>query len=113
MRYALLSATFALFAFTATAEAGAPTSSPMLSAAVVDNSVRVIPVASGCGRGMIRTPSGRCISERRWRSESRHHRWDRRHDRRYYRERHDDRRWRHHRDRHRPRVYIRPRGPHD
>ncbi|MBC2885417.1 hypothetical protein H7Q97_08355 [Ochrobactrum sp. CM-21-5] len=113
MKYTLLSAAFALFAVTAVAEAGAPVSPAAVPAMAVDGANRAIQVDYRCPRGTVRTPSGRCIRDRRWRSDRRHG-WDR-HSPRYYRERERNRRWRHaHRDRHR--HYVEPRrrrGPHD
>ncbi|KXO77545.1 hypothetical protein [Brucella anthropi] len=107
MRLTLLSAALALFAVTASAEAGTPVA-PAVPAVAVDGVGSAIQIDYRCRRGMVRTPSGRCVTDRRWRDDRRG--WDR-HSPRYER----DRRWRHDRDHRRDRVYIEPRrrGPHN
>jgi len=112
MRFTLISAALALFAITAVAEAGTPVAPAPISAVAANSTGSAIQVDYRCRRGMVRTPSGRCVTDRRWRDDRRG--WDR-HSPRYYRERDRDRRWRHDRDRHRDRIYIEPRrrGPHN
>ncbi|WP_273792787.1 hypothetical protein [Brucella anthropi] len=111
MRLTLLSAVLALFAVTASAEAGT-SFAPIVPSVSVDGVGSGIRVDYRCRRGMVRTPSGRCVTDRRWRDDR--HRWDR-HPPRYYRERDRDRRWRRDRDRYHDRIYIEPRrrGPHN
>ncbi|MBR7651815.1 hypothetical protein KCX83_05700 [Brucella oryzae] len=112
MRFKLLSVAVALFAVTATAEAGTPVAPTPIPAIATDGAVSAIQVDYRCRRGMVRTPSGRCVTDRRWRDDRRG--WDR-HSPRYYRERDRDRRWRRDRDHRRERIYIEPRrrGPHN
>ncbi len=86
MRLTLLSAALALFAVTASAEAGTLVA-PAVPAVAVDGVGSAIQVDYRCRRGMVRTPSGRCVTDRRWRDDRRG--WDR-HSPRYER----DRRWR-------------------
>lgn len=112
MRLTLLSAALALFAVSVTAEAGTLAAPMDVPVANSGEAGKLVQVDYRCRRGMVRTPSGRCVTDRRWRDDR--HGWDR-HSRRYYRERDRDRRWRRDRNRDRDRVYIEPRrrGPHN
>lgn len=107
MKFTVLSAALALFAVTAVVEAATPVAPVTVPAIAVDGAGSAIQVDYRCGRGMVRTPSGRCITDRRWRND--------RHSPRYYRERDRDRRWRRDRNHHRDRIYMEPRrrGPHN
>ncbi|ERM00765.1 hypothetical protein Q644_25075 [Brucella intermedia 229E] len=112
MKFKLVSAALALFALTAVAEAATPVAPAALPAVGAHGAGSAIQVDYRCPRGAVRTRSGRCVWDRRWRDDRRG--WDRHSPPRYYRER-DRARWRHDRHRHRDRVYIEPRrrGPHN
>jgi hypothetical protein len=88
MKLKLVSAALALFAVTAVAEAAAPVAPAPIPAVAADGAGSAIQVDYRCPRGAVRTRSGRCVWDRRWRDDRRG--WDR-HSPRYYRERDRDR----------------------